>query len=108
MLCTITAAVALASAVAVCAVVRRHRRLVRRLDELARERTADRLAAGRMCQDLEVFQRRIDRLVAGRAVLVEADRVLTEALVVHHAAGPGASFGDVYDPNSTETEGGPV
>ena len=104
LLCTITAAVALAAAVAVCVVVRRHRRLVRRLDELARERTADRLAAGRMCQDLEAFQRRIDRLVAGRTVLAEADRVLTAALVSHGAGGPAG----VYDPNSTETEGGPV
>jgi len=103
LLCTITAAVALAAAAAVCAVVRRHRRLVRRLDELARERTSAELVAGRMCQDLEVFQRRIDRLVAGRAVLVEADRVLTAALVSH-----GAGRSGVYDPNSTESEGGPV
>jgi hypothetical protein len=103
------AAAALAAAVAVCAAVRRQRRLVRQLRELARERTSAELVAGRMCQDLEVFQRRIDELVAGRAVLVEADRVLTEALVVHHAAGPGGSFGDVYDPyDPNSTEGGSV
>ncbi|MFF1298107.1 MULTISPECIES: hypothetical protein [unclassified Streptomyces] len=82
---------------------------MRQLHQLARERTSAELVAGRMCQDLEVFQRRIDELLAGRAVLVEADRVLTEALVVHHAAGAGGDLSDVYDPfDPNSTEGGPV
>jgi hypothetical protein len=100
------AAAALAAAVSVYAVVCWRRRL---LHQVARERAAARLTAGQMSRDLEAFQRRIDALMAGRAVLAEADRVLSEALVVHHAGGPGADISDVYDQfDPKSTEGGPA
>jgi hypothetical protein len=71
------AAAALAAAVAVCAVVRRERRLHA---QLARERAAARLTAGCLHRDLEAFQARIGAVLAQQAVLAEADQVLTAAL----------------------------
>ena len=74
---TAMAAAALAAAVAVCAVVRRERRLHA---QLARERAAARLTAGCLHRDLEAFQARIGAVLAQQAVLAEADQVLTAAL----------------------------
>jgi hypothetical protein len=71
------AAAALAAAVAVCAVVRRERRLHA---QLARERASSRLTAGCLHRDMEAFQHRIGAVLAQRAVLAEADQVLTAAL----------------------------
>lgn len=74
------AAVLVAVAVVVCVLVRRERRL---RAVLVRERAASRLTAGQMCRDLEAFRRRVGVLVAERAVLAEADRVLADALAEH-------------------------
>lgn len=93
----VTAAAALAAAVGVWAVIRRERRLLRALARERVARTADRLMAARVYQDLDVFRARVGELVAGREVLREADRVLDLAL-----AGTGATG---MDPNSKSTEG---
>jgi len=78
---SVTAAAVLATAaVAVYVLVRRDRRLHA---ALARERASSRLTAGCLHRDLEAFQHRIGVLVAQRAVLAEADQVLTDALVQH-------------------------
>jgi hypothetical protein len=103
---TITAAAALAAAVAVSTAVHRYRRLHR---VLARERAAHRLMDGCLHRDLAAFQSRIDaaaaRLEAERAVLVEAGRAVDDALAVHGAQlnNPNDPI-DPYDPQ----EGGPV
>lgn len=81
---TFTAAAALAAAVAVSAAIRRYRALHRTLD---RERVAHRLMDGRLHCDMQVFQTRIDQLIAQQrsthAVLGEADLVLDQALATH-------------------------
>lgn len=92
---TAMAAAALAAAVAVCAVIRRERRLHA---ALTRERAASRLTAGCLHRDLEAFQARIDALVAQQAVLAEAGQILDAELALHHPNNP-------IDPNSME--GGP-
>lgn len=74
---TAMAAAALAAAVAVYALVRRERRLHA---QLARERASSRLTAGCLHRDLEAFQHRIGAVLEQRAVLAEADQVLTDAL----------------------------
>jgi uncharacterized protein YoxC len=83
-----------AAAVAVCT-VRRLRRLYRLLD---REKAAARLTEGCLHRDLEGFRVRVEGLLAQRAVLAEADRVVDAAL----AAQAGSSGSG--DPSS---EGGP-
>lgn len=77
---TVWAAAAFAAAVAVCALVRRDRMLRRRL---AREAAASRLTAGCLHRDLDAFRARIEAAAVQRAVVAEADRVLSEALAVH-------------------------
>jgi len=77
---TLMAAAALAAAVAVYAAVRRERVL---RHQLARERAAARLTAGAMGRDLLAFRSRIEAAGLQRAVMQEADRVLSEALAVH-------------------------
>ena len=89
---TALAAAALAAAVAVCAVVRRERRLHARL---ARERAASRLTAGCMHRDLEAFQSRLAAAMAQRAVLAEADQVLTVALAQTTSVDPHEKGGPV-------------
>jgi hypothetical protein len=73
----LTAAAALAAAVAVSAAVRRDRRL---RAVLVRERAAHRLTDACLHRDLEAFRRRIDAVVAQRAVVDEAGLVLEDAL----------------------------
>jgi hypothetical protein len=75
--CAFTAAAAFAAAVAVSAAAVRYRRLHR---ALARERAADRLTAGCLHRDMAAFQHRIGAVMAQRAVLAEADQILTDAL----------------------------
>ena len=87
---TITAAVALAAAVAVSAAVRRHRCVVR---TLARERAAHRLTDGCLHRDMQAFQLRIHDLMGARTALVEADLVLDDALALHHADDPTTEGG---------------
>lgn len=87
---TAMAAAALAAAVAVYAVVRRERRLYA---QLARERASSRLTAGCLHRDMEAFQRRIGAVLAQRAVLAEADQVLTDALVHHSHVDPTTEGG---------------
>lgn len=89
---TITAAAALAAAVAVSTVFVRYRRLH---VALRRERAAGRLMNGRLHGDLEAFRYRLDVAVAQRAVVDEAVGVLEDALA-HHTR---------IDPH---TEGGPA
>lgn len=82
---TLSAAAAFAAAVAVYALVCRDRRRLRR------EAVSQRLMAGCQSRDndalrreLEAFRRRIDLELAGRAVVQEADQVLSDALAAHN------------------------
>ncbi|GAA3807963.1 hypothetical protein GCM10022206_52990 [Streptomyces chiangmaiensis] len=75
---TVSAAAALAAAVAVWAVVRRDRRLRR---QLARERVEHRLTDGCLIRDLDAFRRRLDGLVAPRAPADDVVLARDEALV---------------------------
>lgn len=77
---TLTAAAAFAAAVAVYGAVRRDRVLRHRL---LRERAASRLTAGCMSRDLAAFRARVEAAGLQRAVMQEADQVLSEALAVH-------------------------
>lgn len=84
-----------AAAVAICT-VRRLRRLYRLLD---REKAAARLTEGCRDRDLEEFRARMNAVLAQRAVLAEADRVVDAALAAQaRSSGSG-------DPSS---EGGPA
>jgi hypothetical protein len=74
---TVTAAAALAAAVAVYAVVRRDRRLHR---QLRRERAASRLTEGCLHRDLAAFRLRLDAAVAQHAVADEAARRAEDVL----------------------------
>ena len=84
---TVSTAAVFAAAVAVCAAVRRERALRR----LRREAVSERLMAGCQSRDNEAlrdqlmaFRRRIDLEMAGRAVVQEADQVLSDALAAHN------------------------
>lgn len=105
---TITAAVALAAAVAVStAAVRRYRHLHR---VLQRERAAHRLMDGRLHGDMQALHVRIEsamaRQAAERAVLCEAALAVDQELAVHAAylADPN----DPRDPYDPYQEGGPA
>ena len=87
----VTAAVALAAAVAVSA-LRRYRRVCRRLDAA---RASHRLTERRLAEDLEAFRARIEAAAADRAVVAEAGRIVDAALA--------HSFRSPIDPTS---EGG--
>jgi formamidopyrimidine-DNA glycosylase len=87
---TITAAAALAAAVAVCAAVRRERRLHA---QLARERAASRLTAGCLHRDMAAFQHRIGVVLAQQAVLAEAGQILDAELALHHPIDPNRMEG---------------
>lgn len=93
---TLTAAAVLATAaVVVYAAVRRDRRLRERLAEERAAATSQRLMAGCVLRDLSAFRTRVDLALAERAVVAEADQVVSQALAVHLI--------DPYDP-----EGGPA
>jgi len=100
---TITAAAALAAAVAVSAAIHRYRSLHR---VLARERVSDRLMDGCLHRDMQALHVRLRaamaRQEAERAVLLEAGRVVDDALAVH-----GARPNDPNDPYDPQ-EGGPA
>lgn len=86
----LSAAAALAAAVAVYALMRDRR--MRR--ELARERATHRLTSGCLHRDLEAFRRRMNQTLAQHAVLAAAGLVLDDVLA--HS-----------DPISPPLEGGP-
>ena len=72
-----TAVAALAAAAVAVVVVRRDRGL---RAQLVRERAAHRLMDGCVHRDLEAFSRRLDLVLADRAVLVEAGLVVDDAM----------------------------
>jgi len=101
----VLAAAALAAAAAVSTGVVRYRRLHR---VLQRERAAHRLMDGCLYRDVEALRVRLAAVVArqdaARAVVLEAERAVDEALAVHTAGGPN----DPIDPYDPFQEGGPV
>ena len=54
---------------------------------LLAERAAARLAGQMQAQDLDAFRKRVNELLQERAVLAEADRILTTALTTHRPEG---------------------
>lgn len=94
----VTAAVALAAAVAVSA-LRRYRRVCRRLDAA---RASHRLTERRLCEDLEAFRARIEAAAADRAAAAADRAVVAEAGRIVDAA-LAHSFRSPIDPTS---EGG--
>jgi hypothetical protein len=82
---------AVAALTAAAVAVWRVRRLRRLYRVLARETAAYRLTEGCRDQDYAAFHVQIEELLAQRAVLSEADRVLDGALAIHHYDPEGGS-----------------